>query len=195
MKALNKLIQLHLNQSTRDAWIKKQLLGLKPELKILDAGAGQQKYKRWCKHLKYYSQDFEELIYNPVNYFYYDGYKFLTLQNVKKMKKKRGETKDKKDIYLINTIIKKQPWPKRIYKKVILTLTISPSIIIRFIGVHIPKPLSFRRQIIINCWEAIQLQEEALSPPGSIQPLLTAQAQKLLSMSPIRMALWVTKAL
>jgi FkbM family methyltransferase len=44
------------------------------------------------------------LIYDPGNFFYYDGFKFLTLQKVKAMKKNRNEAKDIKDIALIDTI-------------------------------------------------------------------------------------------
>lgn len=46
------------NEFTRDAWIEKTLKALSPGLRILDAGAGEQKYKPWCEHLKYVSQDF-----------------------------------------------------------------------------------------------------------------------------------------
>lgn len=48
------------NEHTRDAWVKEQLLALPAGLAILDAGAGEQKYKKFCSHLKYTSQDFCE---------------------------------------------------------------------------------------------------------------------------------------
>ncbi len=48
-----------MNQDTREEWLKKTLLKIKKG-KILDAGAGQLKYKDLCKHLEYVSQDFGE---------------------------------------------------------------------------------------------------------------------------------------
>ena len=56
------------------------------------------------KWFSYYSNTKDELIYNPKNYFYFNGFKFLTLENVYKMKKNRGEEKDIKDIRLIEKI-------------------------------------------------------------------------------------------
>jgi ubiquinone/menaquinone biosynthesis C-methylase UbiE len=46
------------NKATREAWIEKTLVSLSPGLRILDAGAGEQKYKKFCAHLNYVSQDF-----------------------------------------------------------------------------------------------------------------------------------------
>ena len=46
------------NKSTRDAWLEKNLGKIKKGSKILDAGAGELQYKRYCTHLEYVSQDF-----------------------------------------------------------------------------------------------------------------------------------------
>jgi ubiquinone/menaquinone biosynthesis C-methylase UbiE len=46
------------NQRNRDIWVGNVLTQLKSGLKILDAGAGQQRYKKYCEHLLYVSQDF-----------------------------------------------------------------------------------------------------------------------------------------
>ena len=46
------------NQADRDVWIEKQLKALNDGVRILDAGAGEQKYKKYCSHLDYVSQDF-----------------------------------------------------------------------------------------------------------------------------------------
>jgi len=46
------------NDSTRNAWVEKQLRSLKDGLTILDAGAGELHYKPYCAHLKYIAQDF-----------------------------------------------------------------------------------------------------------------------------------------
>lgn len=46
------------NASTRIAWIEKTLKKIPPGNRILDAGAGEQQYKKFCSHLQYISQDF-----------------------------------------------------------------------------------------------------------------------------------------
>jgi len=46
------------NASLRDIWLKKQLQSLTPNARILDAGAGELRYKKYCTHLDYVSQDF-----------------------------------------------------------------------------------------------------------------------------------------
>lgn len=42
----------------RDDFVIHQIKKIKPGLLILDAGAGSQRYKSYCSHLKYFSQDF-----------------------------------------------------------------------------------------------------------------------------------------
>jgi SAM-dependent methyltransferase len=46
------------NEHTRTAWIKRVLSEIPAGSRILDAGAGELKYKRFCAHLDYVSQDF-----------------------------------------------------------------------------------------------------------------------------------------
>jgi hypothetical protein len=53
----------------------------------------------------YYHINKNEIIYNPNNYFYFNGFKFATLNIIKKMKERRNENKDVIDIKLINKII------------------------------------------------------------------------------------------
>ena len=48
------------NKATREVWLKKTLAGIPPGWRILDAGAGELQYKRFCKHLDYVSQDFAQ---------------------------------------------------------------------------------------------------------------------------------------
>lgn len=48
------------NKSDREKWIKNTLLLLPAGESILDAGAGELKYKQFCGHLKYTSQDFAQ---------------------------------------------------------------------------------------------------------------------------------------
>ncbi len=46
------------NQHERDDWVKVQLAALPAGSKLLDAGAGSQKYRPFCGHLEYRAQDF-----------------------------------------------------------------------------------------------------------------------------------------
>ena len=46
------------NESARAAWIEETLKKIPDRLTILDAGAGESQFKKFCSHLKYISQDF-----------------------------------------------------------------------------------------------------------------------------------------
>jgi hypothetical protein len=59
------------------------------------------------KWLEYYEIHKHDIIYNPNNHFYINGFKFITLDCLKNMKIKRNEEKDKKDIILIDDFIRK----------------------------------------------------------------------------------------
>lgn len=48
------------NQKTREAWLEHTLKKIPAGSRILDAGAGEQKYKKFCNHLSYVSQDFAQ---------------------------------------------------------------------------------------------------------------------------------------
>lgn len=48
------------NQEHRDQWIKSILQAIPAGYKILDAGAGERRYKEYCGHLEYVSQDFAQ---------------------------------------------------------------------------------------------------------------------------------------
>lgn len=65
MKKMRKLLKriaygqsYDFNEVDRDKWVVSKLKELESGKRILDAGAGECKYKRFCKHLKYTSQDF-----------------------------------------------------------------------------------------------------------------------------------------
>ena len=59
MIILDKLIKVgRQNESTRVAWIEKTLKKIPAGSRILDAGAGEQQFKKFCTHLNYISQDF-----------------------------------------------------------------------------------------------------------------------------------------
>lgn len=46
------------NESSRDKWVIAALSRLPADSRLLDAGAGQQRYRPYCSHLHYVSQDF-----------------------------------------------------------------------------------------------------------------------------------------
>ena len=46
------------NESNRVKWIEETLKQIPQGLKILDAGAGESQFKKYCSHLKYIAQDF-----------------------------------------------------------------------------------------------------------------------------------------
>lgn len=46
------------NKENREEWLEATLKKIPAGLKILDAGAGELKYKKYCSHLEYTSQDF-----------------------------------------------------------------------------------------------------------------------------------------
>ena len=48
------------NKNALENFVKVELLKLKKGSTILDAGCGDQKYKKYCSHLKYSSQDFKK---------------------------------------------------------------------------------------------------------------------------------------
>lgn len=49
-----------LNSFTRDTWIERVLTELPAGTRLLDAGAGEMQYKKFCAHLEYVSQDLAE---------------------------------------------------------------------------------------------------------------------------------------
>lgn len=56
-----------LNESTRVNWLEETLNKIPKGSSILDAGAGEQQFKKYCTHLKYVSQDFAQYKPNDLN--------------------------------------------------------------------------------------------------------------------------------
>lgn len=48
------------NKPFRDAWLEKTLNAIPAGRKLLDAGAGEQQFRKYCTHLEYVSQDFAQ---------------------------------------------------------------------------------------------------------------------------------------
>lgn len=51
------------NEETRRLWVERKLAEIPDGWRILDAGAGEQQYRKFCSHLRYVSQDFAQ--YKP----------------------------------------------------------------------------------------------------------------------------------
>ncbi|MEM0541986.1 class I SAM-dependent methyltransferase [Flavobacterium sp. j3] len=56
------------NEITRVVWLEKTLKNIPRGSKILDAGAGEQQFKKFCNHLEYVSQDFAQYEPEDLNY-------------------------------------------------------------------------------------------------------------------------------
>lgn len=54
--------------------------------------------------LSYYTKTKDDIIYNPENHFYFNGFKFVSLNILREMKKKRNEIKDQNDLQLIMNV-------------------------------------------------------------------------------------------
>lgn len=58
MQTLRKFFYTNANDNTRVAWLSDKLSQIPSGLRILDAGAGELRFKPFCAHLNYVSQDF-----------------------------------------------------------------------------------------------------------------------------------------
>jgi len=57
------------------------------------------------EELQYYDEIKNELIYNPKNYFYFNDIKFISFNQLYKMKSKRNEIKDQNDCKMMEALI------------------------------------------------------------------------------------------
>ncbi len=57
------------------------------------------------EELKYYEKTKDELIYNPKNYFYFNDLKFISFNELYKMKKNRAEEKDINDCKMMEALL------------------------------------------------------------------------------------------
>lgn len=64
-----------------------------------------ERYGEHSSQLVYHRAAREELLYDPENYFYFEGMKVLSLQCLMSFKKKRGDVKDSLDVKLIQQIV------------------------------------------------------------------------------------------
>jgi len=68
--------------------------------------------------LVYHTAPLGDLLFDPRNYFYYDGMKFLSLPALRCMKESRNEAKDVKDLLLIDSMQGDVPNMSRVWRNV-----------------------------------------------------------------------------
>lgn len=76
------------NEINRVSWLENTLTKIPTGLRILDAGAGEQQFKKFCSHLDYVSQDFAEYDGsgdNNGNYFEYLAQEIRRISDVASM--------------------------------------------------------------------------------------------------------------
>jgi SAM-dependent methyltransferase len=89
-------------------------LGLREgkDLDYLHRGPTLEEHPSVDSHNEYskgrYAKTIDDIIYNPENHFYFNGLKYASLEVIKDLKEKRGEEKDKKDLELINELLKRK---------------------------------------------------------------------------------------
>jgi len=85
------------------------------------------------KIVDYYQKSVNDLIYNPQNFFYYKGLKFLSLNRVMNFKEKRGELKDK---IIVAKFLRKDKTLKNYFNKLLYLIQLlkykSISLIIKY---------------------------------------------------------------
>ncbi len=75
-----------------------------------------KKLKYHDEELEYHDEEKLELIYNPKNYFYFNDFKFISFNQLYKMKKNRAEEKDKNDCKMMEALIENDRFKKIVNK-------------------------------------------------------------------------------
>lgn len=76
-----------------------------------------------------YDNSADELVFDPRNYEYYLGLKIVSPELLIKMKTKRGELKDQRDVILLSSLKDEQVGFKKVWKKMISTIKFYPVLI------------------------------------------------------------------
>ena len=119
--------KLSLNDILIDGSFVLELYGFR-ESKDLDVIFSDTVDKKICKRwgdrdhqLQYHDKKKHDLIYNPRNFFYFNGFKIISLQNAILFKANRQEVKDVYDIKLFNAVSNKKNFQK-IFVKILQNL-------------------------------------------------------------------------
>lgn len=114
-KNILKILNLNKDNFVIDGSATLSILGLR-KANDLDSLNIMDDTSELCEHdfnshnyqIQYYNKTLDELIYNPENYFYFNGLKFTNPELISEMKNSRGENKDITDVQLINTLLQKK---------------------------------------------------------------------------------------
>lgn len=97
--------ELDINDVVLDSGIVLSAYGLRESSDIDYFVDDNEKLKYHDEELEYHDEEKLELIYNPKNYFYFNDLKFISFNQLYKMKKNRGEVKDINDCKMMEALI------------------------------------------------------------------------------------------
>lgn len=92
-------------------------------------------------HVSQFLDNLDKILFDPENHFYFDGCKFLSLVNLKTIKNKRNELKDKVDIRLINPLLNSNFGISSISNKLAYLYYVSIGHTVHFFRNNTPKPI------------------------------------------------------
>lgn len=108
--------ELDVNDVVLDSGIVLSAYGLRESSDIDYFVDDNEKLKYNDVELEYNDEEKLELIYNPKNYFYFNDFKFISFNQLYKMKQNRGEEKDKNDCKMMEALIENDRFKKIVNK-------------------------------------------------------------------------------
>ncbi len=108
--------ELDINDLVLDNEIVLSAYGLRESSDIDYFVDDNEKLKYNDEELEYHDEEKLELIYNPKNYFYFNDLKFVSFNQLYKMKKNRAEEKDKNDCKMMEALIENDRFKKIVNK-------------------------------------------------------------------------------
>lgn len=105
--------------------------------------------------LHLYEKNIDELLFDPFYHLYHDGYKAVSLSILKKMKKRRGEKKDQRDVHLIDSILMDPSFLQRLFRWAWYAILLLPNRIRYVLKRLLPQvfhPYLKRMKRAINNW-------------------------------------------
>lgn len=101
----------------------------------------------------------DDILFNPLNHFYYDGLKFSSLGILRAMKQKRGETKDFEDVCMIDRFVNTPPTTPHIHIPTDLDTIDKTGRQPKIVGL---VPVRNEQNIIAQCLRALSMFTDAI---------------------------------